>query len=392
LTSDYKARVGNSRFATLQKAPAWRRRPLHEERMSYRRTEARTAYIEWAKLHAGAKYNLAASGVKGVPLSELPVRLEELELSAAGNYGYAPLLERLAARYGVATKNVATAIGTSMANYLAMSAVLEPGDEVIIEQPAYDPLVEAGQYLGAAVKRIPRRPAQGWQVQIDELEKLVSGKTRLMVLTNLHNPSGALLEQDSLRAIGEVAKRVGSYVLVDEVYLELLFDRPFASAFHLGDHFLVTSSLTKAYGLSGLRCGWVLAAPEIVERMWHQNDLFGNIPAHITDRLSVIALDHLEPIRERAKKLLERNWKTLDAFLAEHPELDVVRPPGGTIVFAKAPGGRGDAFAQLLHEKYETSVVPGRFFEMPDRIRIGICCNTEEVEEGLRRVSLALQA
>src|SRR5262245_2076217 len=108
--------------------------------MSYRRTQARTAYIEWAKLHAGAKYNLAASGVQGVPLSELPVRLEDLELSAPGNYGYAPLLERLAARYGVATKNVATAIGTSMANYLAMSAVLEPGDEVVIEQPAYDPV------------------------------------------------------------------------------------------------------------------------------------------------------------------------------------------------------------------------------------------------------------
>src|SRR5262249_25907434 len=117
---------------------------VQRRRMSYRRTEARTAYIEWAKLHAGAKYNLAASGVKGLPLVELPVRWGELELSAAGNYGYAPLLERLATRYGVAPKSVATAIGTSMANYLAMSAVLEPGDEAIIEQPGYDPLLEVG--------------------------------------------------------------------------------------------------------------------------------------------------------------------------------------------------------------------------------------------------------
>jgi aspartate/methionine/tyrosine aminotransferase len=359
--------------------------------MSYRRTEARTAYIEWAKLHAVAKYNLAASGVKGVPLSELPVRLEELELSASGNYGYAPLLQRLAARYRLATKNVATAIGTSMANYLAMSAVLEPGDEVIIERPAYDPMVEVGHYLGAVVKRIPRRPEHGWQVQIDELQKMVSGKTRLIVLTNLHNPTGVLIEPDTLRTIGDVAKKVGAYLLVDEVYLELLFDRPFRSAFHLGEHFIVTSSLTKAYGLSGLRCGWIVAAPELVERMWRHNDLFGNIPAHITDRLSVIALDHLEAIRARAKNLLERNWKLLDAFLAQHPELGVVRPPGGTIVFAKVPCGDGDAFAARLREKYETSVVPGRFFDMPDRIRIGICCDSEEVEEGLQRVSLALR-
>lgn len=358
--------------------------------MSYRRTEARTAYIEWAKLHAGAKYNLAASGVKGVPLGELPVRWEELELSAPGNYGYPPLLERLAARYGVETKNVATAIGTSMANYLAMSALLEPGDEVIVEQPAYDPLVEVGRYLGAVVKRIPRRPEHGWQVQVDELEKMVSGKTRLIVLTNLHNPSGVLLGEGALRAIGDVATKVGAYVMVDEVYLELLFDRPFRSAFHLGEHFLVTSSLTKAYGLSGLRCGWILAAAELVRRMWRHNDLFGNIPAHITDRLSVIALDHLGAIRERAKGLLEGNWNLLDAFLAEHPELDVRRPPGGTIVFAKVPGADGDAFARFLREEYETSVVPGSFFGVRERIRIGICCDSDEVKEALKRVASAL--
>jgi aspartate/methionine/tyrosine aminotransferase len=124
--------------------------------------------------------------------------------------------------------------------------------------------------------------------------------------------------------------------------------------------------------------------------MWHQNDLFGNIPAHITDALSVVALDHLDTIRGRAKDLLERNWKLLDAFLAEHPELDVVRPLGGTIVFARVPGGDGDAFAERLREEYETSVVPGRFFGMPGYIRIGICNATEEVGEGLKHISSAL--
>src|SRR6202007_324801 len=122
-------------------------------------------------------------------------------------------------------------------------------------------------------------------------------------------------------------------------------------------------------------------------RMWHHNDLFGNIPAHITDLLSVVALDHLDSIHDRAMKLLEQNWKLLDAFLAEHSELDVVRPPGGTIVLAKVPGGDGNAFAERLRKKYETSVVPGRFFETPERIRMGICCDSDEVAEGLRRVA-----
>jgi len=358
--------------------------------MSYRRTEARTAYIEWAKLSASARFNLAASGVKGLPLNELPVQLEELELSAPGGYGYPPLLERLAARYGVSTKNVVTAIGTSMANYLAMSAVLDPGDEVVIEDPAYDPMVEVGHYLGTVVKRIPRRPENKFQIDVDEFKKIVSGKTRLIVLTNLHNPSGVLLEEAPLREIGEVARNVGALVMVDEVYLELLFDRPLRPAFHLGPNFIVTSSLTKAYGLSGLRCGWILAAPELAERMWHHDDLFGNIPAHITELLSVVALDHLEPIRARAKNLLDANWKLLNEFLAHHPELDVVRPQGGTIVFPRVPNRDGDAFCKHLREKHETSAVPGSFFGVPDRIRIGICNDITEVEQGLNRLGAAL--
>jgi aspartate/methionine/tyrosine aminotransferase len=358
--------------------------------MAYQRTEARSAYIEWAKLRAAARFNLAGSGVQGLPLSELPVDLSDLELSGPGGYGYAPLQERLARRYGVSTENVVSAIGASMANYLAMSAVLEAGDEVVIEDAAYDPLLAIARYLDAVIKRLPRRPENGFQVRVGDLEQVISTRTRLVVLTNLHNPSGAFLEEETLRQIGEMAQGVGARVLVDEVYLEMLFDRPVRSAFHLGPHFLVTNSLTKAYGLSGLRCGWVLAAPELAERMWRQNDLFGNIPAHITERLSVCALDNLEGITARAKSLLATNWKILDSFLAKHPELELVRPPGGTIIFPRVPGGDGDGFCKLLREEYDTSAVPGSFFEMPDRVRIGIGNASSEVEEGLNRVSQAL--
>jgi aspartate/methionine/tyrosine aminotransferase len=359
--------------------------------MTYHRTEARTAYIEWAKRCAAARFNLAASGVQGLPLSELPVKLSLLELSAPGRYGYPPLQERLARHCGVATKNVVSAIGASMANYLAMSAVLEAGDEVIIEDPAYDPMMEIARYLGASIQRVRRRPENGFQVRLEDLQKIISPRTRLIVLTNLHNPSGALLKEQTLRGIGEMAIQVGARVLVDEVYLELLFDRSLRSAFHLGEHFLATSSLTKAYGLSGLRCGWVLAAPELAERMWHQNDLFGNIPAHITEQLSVCALDHLETIAARARTLIERNRRILDSFLVKHPELEVLRPFGGTVIFPRIPGDDGDAFCKHLRARHETSAVPGRFFGMPERIRIGIGNGSTEVEEGLNRVSQALR-
>jgi len=125
-------------------------------------------------------------------------------------------------------------------------AALEPGDEVIIEQPAYDPMVGSGAVSRCGVKRIPRRLENKFQIDVDELRKIVSGKTRLIVLTNLHNPSGVVLEESTLREIGHIAQSVDARVMVDEVYLELLFDRPFRSAFIWVSTLVVTSSLTKA--------------------------------------------------------------------------------------------------------------------------------------------------
>jgi aspartate/methionine/tyrosine aminotransferase len=359
--------------------------------VAYRRTQARSEYIHWFKLSGSARFNLSGSGILGLPLKELPIQLSDLEISAPGGYGYPPLQQRLASRYGVPQECIVSAIGTSMANYLAMSAVLELGDEVLIEQPTYDPFLEIARYLGATIRRLPRAPENGFQISLDDLERLVTKSTRLIVLTNLHNPSGALLEESTLRQIGEIAQRHGARVLVDEVYLEMLFHQPVRSAFHVGHHFLVTSSLTKAFGLSGLRCGWILADPELADRMWHLNDLFGNIPSHAAERMSVFALDHFEPISARAEALLSRNRKLLEKFLAGNPGLETLHPPGGPILFPRVPGGDAEAFCKLLREKYETSIVPGRFFETPNRIRIGIGGETQEVEEGLNRLSQALR-
>ena len=190
-------------------------------------------------------------------------------------------------------------------------------------------------------------------------------------------------------------------VLVDEVYLEMLFDKPAPFCFPIGNAiagakenpFIVTSSLTKVYGLSGLRCGWILAAPDLARRMWLLNDLFAATGAHPAERLSVMALDHLEHFRERARALLAANRALLDAFLDSRRDLECFRPPAGTVGFPRLPHGRDpQAFFQLLREKYETSVVPGSFFEMPRHFRIGIGGDTPTLRAGLERLSAALDA
>jgi hypothetical protein len=361
----------------------------------------RSLYMEWAKTHSHAKYNLATSGLIGVSREEFPLDVRELDITAPGGYGHAPLLARLAVHTGVPEECIVTAAGTSMANHLAMAAILEPGDEIVLEQPAYGPLLDVANYLGARVKRLPRRFESRFSISLDELQRAITTSTRLVVLTNLHNPSGALLSSEMVGAIGKLAMRSKVRVLIDEVYLEMLFGKPAPFCFPIGNAiagakenpFIVTSSLTKVYGLSGLRCGWILAAPGLARRMWLLNDLFAATGAHPAERLSVTALDHLEKFRDRARSLLTANRALLDSFLNSRHDLECFRPPAGTVVFPRLPHSCDpEAFFQLLREKFETSVVPGSFFEMPRHFRIGIGGDTPTLRAALERLSSALDA
>jgi aspartate/methionine/tyrosine aminotransferase len=346
--------------------------------------------MEWAKLSSSAPFNLATSGLMNVAISEFPLQVQEIEITGEDGYGYEPLLERIAHHTGAPTECIVTAEGTSMANHLAMAALLEPGDEVVIEEPTYGLLLDVAHYLGAQVKRIPRRFENNFEIALPDMERAITPVTRLVVLSNLHNPTGALIAKETLRAIGERARSVGAQVLVDEVYLEMPFETAPPSAFSLGESFIITSSLTKAYGLSGLRCGWILAAPGLAHRIWRLNDLFAATVAHPAERMSVMAFDHLAQFRERARALLATNRALLDAFLDSRTDLEYVRPPGGTVVFPRLRKGEPEAFFKLLREKYETSVVPGEFFEGPRHFRLGIGGETASLRTGLERLSAAL--
>ena len=348
-----------------------------------------SSYMNWAKTKSGAKFNLAVSGIPNVLLRDLRASLDDLEITDGG-YGYKPLIERIGARYRVAPESIVTAAGTTFANHLAMAALVRPGDEVLFESPAYEPMLAAVRYLGAEVKRFSRKLEDGFAVSPEEIERRVTPNTRLIVLTNLHNPSGVLTDDETLKRVGEIARRVGARVLVDEVYIETLFETSPRTSFHLGKEFVVTSSLTKAFGLSGLRCGWIFAEPELARKMWLLNDLFAATPVHAGERLSVVSLDQIEELGARAKALLDQNRSLLNEFLDSREDLEVVRPEFGTVMFPRVRSGDSEALCRLLREKYETSVVPGSFFEVPAHFRVGIAVDTSVLEEGLERLAKAL--
>jgi hypothetical protein len=277
-----------------------------------------------------------------------------------------------------------------MANHLAMAAILEPGGEVLIEHPAYGPILDVARYLEANVKRFRRMEENGWAVDPAEVRRCITPNTRLIVITNLHNPTSAHTPEPVLREIGDIARGIGALVLVDEVYLDAVYEGTPRTSFCLGPEFVVTSSLTKVYGVSGLRCGWILAQPDLAWKMKRLNDLYSATPVHPGELLSVAAFKHLDLLRERARRILEADRKLLRDFLKQQNAISAVGTEWGTTSFPRLVNKKTDAFLERLRSEFDTSAVPGRFFEMPDHFRIGMGVNTEMFAEGLNRTGRAL--
>jgi aspartate/methionine/tyrosine aminotransferase len=225
---------------------------------------------------------------------------------------------------------------------------------------------------------------------MNDLRSKVSPETRLIVLTNMHNPSSALIDEETLRGIGEIAKDVNARVLVDEVYLEALFEDAPKSSVHLGPQFIATSSLTKGYGLSGLRCGWILAEPELAQRMRMLHDVFGALAPHPAERLSVVAMKRLPSFIARAKNILETNRAVLNDFYNSREELQIEPSGFGTTSFPRLMKGKVDALYDVLTQKYDTAIVPGKFFESPQHLRIGMCAEPAVFAAGVERLGQAL--
>src|SRR5437588_4726682 len=348
-------------------------------------------YMQWAKKRPKVKYDLALSGILNLPFSELEASVEDIDLNGENSHGYRPVVAALGAHCQVDPESVSTISGgTSMANHLAIAAAVEHGDEVLIEQPTYEPLLAVAEYFGARIERFPRAFENEFRVDVEEIAKEITPKTRLIVLTNLHNPSSTLVDETTLRQIGELAQGVGARVLVDEVYLEAMFEAAPRSSVHLGPQFISTSSLTKGYGLSGLRCGWILAEPELAERMRLLHDIFGALAPHPAERLSVVALQKLPKFITRAKNILETNRAVMNDFLDSREELKALKTVHGTTCFPMLMKGRVDDLSDLLHEKYDTAIVPGGFFESPQNLRIGMCAEPELFAEGVKRLGAAL--
>lgn len=350
-------------------------------------------FLLWAKTRAPAALDLAGSNLLPVRLDELPGARDAVDLTAPNDNGFLPIIEALAAHYGVPASRVVCAAGCTGANFIAIAGLVGAGDEVLIERPGYDPLVGACRLLGARVRRFDRRFESGYRLDLKPIAEALTPRTRLVIVTTPHNPSGCRIDPADLLALGELMAPQG-WVLVDEVYLDaanLAAGRPAtqASAARLDGPFIVTSSLTKSYGLAGLKCGWAIASPNNAERLRRTRDLVDNASSAPADRLSALAFAHLPALAERTRALLCRNLDEAILFSSAHPELELAGPPESSVIFPRLRGvDDASAYVDALLTREGVAVAPGSFFDAPAHFRISLAGETGRLRAGLRKFPL----
>jgi aspartate/methionine/tyrosine aminotransferase len=355
-------------------------------------------YLYWAKTRETPPIDLAGSNLLHCTIDELPGAREALDLSTPSGDGYQPLVQAIADHYGTTPDWITTAPGCSGANLVAIATLVGAGDEVLVEQPTYDPLLGVCRLMGASIKRFTRRFDAGYAVEPGEVRQHISARTRLVIMSRPHNPTGAVVPDATLVEVGRLAASVGAWVLVDEVYLDAANLTAEDRAHHtpaarLDGPLISTSSLTKSFGLAGLRCGWAVAPTTITERLRRTRDLVDVVSSAPSDRLSALAFSMRDRLGARTKGLLGQNTAIMRAFLAVHPQLEVALPPHTSITFPRltAAADAGPFVERLLREE-GVAVAPGRFFDAPSHFRVSLAGQTDVLRDGLARLGRVLDS
>ena len=351
-------------------------------------------YMTWAKHHAKARLDLTGSNLLPCSLDELPGAREAMDLYGRNDDGWPPLVQSIADRFGVATDRVATGSGASGANFMALAALIRPGDHVLVEWPGYDPHGGAATFLGAEVHTFGRDPGLGFPLDPERVAASMTPQTRAIVITNLHNPSGAYADPEALAAVGDVARAGGARVIVDEVYLDALppsdaLDQSPAAT--RDDVFISTSSLTKSYGLAGIRVGWMIADPETVERALRVRDIIDAVGSIPSETIGVVAFSQLDQLLERARRVLTSGQRRVTDFIRARPELEWHAPPGGAVAFPRLLGvSEVEHFVELALNDFDVGITPGSLFGAPDHFRIAVAGEPDVLDQGLIALAGAL--
>jgi aspartate/methionine/tyrosine aminotransferase len=345
-------------------------------------------------------HNLSESGVHPVSVNEL---LELANIDSLGDvrigYGQSngtdELRARIAALYpGAQPDQVVVTNGSAEANFAALWQLVESGTEAVILLPAYMQASGLVESLGGRVREVWLREELGWQPRPGDIEAAVTDRTSVIIVTNPNNPTGATLQAPARSELLRAAERVGAWILADEVYTGAEIDGPETPTFWQPDaRVIATGSLSKAYGLPGLRIGWAVAPLDSSERIWARKDYTTIGPGQLTDRLAALALDPLVRPRllSRTRSYIVSGLERLDAWLARMSVFHYRRPDAGAILYARyeLPISAAE-LAERLRARHSLLIVPGIHFQMDAYLRFGFGLPTADLTLALQEFELCL--
>jgi hypothetical protein len=339
----------------------------------------------------GIRRNISYSHVRPFSLGEFRRRLPEtIDLNWTDPDGPAELRRLIARRHRVPAGRVLVTTGATEANFLANAALLRAGDRAIVDSPTYTPLRDCPMGFGAEVVPVPRNCQEDWTLDLDRFAKAAKDGARLFVFANLNNPTSAGLAGSDIEELADLAEERDAYVLVDETFRELAFDRAPPSVAGFGPRMIALSTVTKVCGLGALRVGWIVASEDLLAQFRRVKDYTTICGSSLTQLLAQWALERWDLFLKRARRILDRNRKIVREALARTPHVRGEIPSGGTVLFPHSDVDVG-ALSELLLRKYRTVIAHGRFFDLGDHFRLGIGGDSEELQEGLDRLRMAVR-
>lgn len=353
-----------------------------------------------SKYEQTVEYNLSESGVHPVSLDELLAGnfgsidgLLATELNYPYVNGMPELRERIAALYeGAAAENVLVTVGAAEANYISMRTLLSEGDGIVVMLPNYMQIFGIAKNHGLEIKTFHLLEKDGWRVDLDELNESVTADTKLIAVCNPNNPTGHILTEAEMKAVVASAERVGAWILADEVYRgsERVTDVEAPSFYGMYDRVLAIGGLSKAYGLPGLRIGWIACPNGVLEDIWSRHEYTTISASMLSNRLAAIALspECRRRLIRRGRDLIRDGYGALYEWMKRHESTFEFTPPqASAVAFIRYTlDVNSTAFAERLRKEKSVLIVPGDHFGMDNLVRISFGMPRDRLIPGLDRI------
>ena len=364
----------------------------------------------WMTRHeTHVRYDIAESGILPLTVNDLLAfeapdsrevtrdRLLALPLGYSEARGTEALRAQLAATYTRGdADHILVTTGAIEANFLLFNVLLDAGDHVIAPYPAYQQLYSVPQAIGCDVSLWHVGPETGYRYDLDALERLVTPRTRVIIVNTPHNPTGAMLPPEAARRVYELGREAGATVIGDEAYrwLAVPGGEPFAPPmFDLGERGVSVGTLSKPFGLPGLRIGWIAGPPDLIQRCWGMRDYISLSPGRLNDALAQLAMTHRDRIVDRNRQIIEANLATASRWMAERADFMSWTPPrGGLLALLKYDLPIASLeLADRLATDYSVMLAPGSAFGYEHHLRLGIGQRPDIFEIGLRETGKCLE-